>query len=93
MCVRGLQIDGVDLPLDDEAAFERGWHGLVVYSQQHRQRWSQASARLPDGTRLVVIQLGARSYCWAQPQAEAASSESISALSVAVGWVNSIAKV
>jgi hypothetical protein len=71
VCVGGLQIDGVDVPLDDAARFEHGWHDLEVYSPQHRQRWSQESARLPDGTRLVVLELAARSYCWTQPRAEA----------------------
>ena len=72
VCVGRLQIDGVHLPLNDAATFERGWHDLEVYSPQQRQRWSQESAPLPDGTRLVVIELAGPSYCWAQPQAKAA---------------------
>ena len=72
VCVGGLQIDGVDVPLEDTAAFERGWHELEVSSPEHRQRWSQESAPLPDGARLVLISLAGRSYCWAQPQTKPA---------------------
>jgi hypothetical protein len=71
VCVSGLQIDGIDLSLDDAAAFAHGWHDLEVYSQ-HAQRWSQESAPLPDGARLVVIKLAGRRHCWAQPRAQAA---------------------
>jgi len=66
VCVSRLQIDGVDVPLDDSRAFERGWHELEACSPEHRQRWSREWAALPDATRLVLIELAGRSFCWAQ---------------------------
>jgi hypothetical protein len=69
VCVGRLQIDGVDLALNDATAFESGWHELEVHSPEHHHRWSHQSAPLPDGTRLVVIELAARSHCWAHPPA------------------------
>jgi hypothetical protein len=71
VCVGRLQIDGLDLPLDDATAFERGWHGLEVYSPQQCHRWSHESAPLPDGTRLVLIELACPSFCWTQPEVKA----------------------
>jgi hypothetical protein len=65
VCVGRLQIDGVELPLDDAAAFEYGWHDFEVSSPQHLKRWPKESALLPDATRLVVIELAERSSYWA----------------------------
>ncbi len=67
LCVGRLQIDGADVPLDDESAFAQGWHDLEVSPTGKRQRWTKERSPLPAGTRLVIIDLVARSYCWAKP--------------------------
>jgi serralysin len=67
VCVSRIQLDGNDLALDAEGAFSEGWHQLEIYAD-YRQRWSQGRASLPSGTRLVVIDIASRSYCWVKPE-------------------------
>lgn len=65
LCVRRLQIDGVDVPLDEATAFARGWHELECHPDAGFQmRWSQERVPLPAGTRLVVIECGGPGFYW-----------------------------
>jgi hypothetical protein len=59
ICVQRLQLDGVDVALEDEAAFAEGWHPPEHSSSPDGQpwRWSQDRMPLPAGTRLLVIDL------------------------------------
>ena len=66
ICIARLQLDGTDLPLDDEALFAEGWHPMESH-RQGRQRWSMGDAPLPAGTRLVVVDVVGRGYYW-QPR-------------------------
>jgi hypothetical protein len=68
VAVGRLQIDGIDWPLDDATRFPEGWHGLEMFADGSRQRWSSGCTRLPAGTRLVVIDIAGRSYCWREPE-------------------------
>jgi hypothetical protein len=67
VCVGRLQIDGTDVPLASEAAYASGWHSLETYADGSQQRWSKAATPLPAGSRLAVLDLAGRSYCWEQP--------------------------
>jgi hypothetical protein len=58
-----LQLDGTDVPLEHECAFERGWHELEG-PVERRWRWSHGSVPLPAGTRLIVIDVPLRGYYW-----------------------------
>jgi Hint domain len=67
LCVGRLQIDGTDWALEDEPRYAEGWHALEKNSEFHH-RWSLGRAPLPAATRLVVIDVAGRSYCWQEPQ-------------------------
>jgi hypothetical protein len=63
VCVARLQLDGVDVPLKDEAAFAAGWHAVERDTEGREWRWSTDRVPLTAGTRLVVIDLyGTGSY-------------------------------
>ena len=68
ICVGRLQIDGTELPLDDPAAFERGWHALETDADL-RWRWTTERLPLPSGTRLLVIDTHWPAHYWATPTA------------------------
>jgi hypothetical protein len=67
LCVSRLEIDGGHVPLEDGAAFVRGWHALEHSADGRQRRWTQAHTPLPAGTRLLVLDLELRSYCWEEP--------------------------
>jgi len=69
ICVSRLQLDGVELALKDEAAFALGWHPLECNARQQSWRWCTERARLPAGTRLVLIEVCSQGpHYWARPQ-------------------------
>ena len=69
ICVGRLQLDGIDVALEDEAAFALGWHLLEGDPNAERWRWSTECTQLPTGTRLVVIDIGHQSHCyWEAPK-------------------------
>jgi hypothetical protein len=61
VCVGRLQVDGDEVPLEDEAAFADGWHGL-----EPDRRWSNGSALLPGKSRLVVVDLAGEGRYWVE---------------------------
>jgi hypothetical protein len=67
VCVGRLQIDGTEIPLADDAACASGWHPLEKHAVESAHRWSKASTPLPGGSRLVVLEVAGRSYCWEPP--------------------------
>jgi hypothetical protein len=67
VCVRELQLDGVAVALDDAAVFGEGWHRLERVADGVVQRWTTERARLPKGTRLVVMTLVGRNRRWLKP--------------------------
>jgi len=68
ICVSRFQLDGAEVALEDEAAFELGWHPLECDSQRQSWRWCTECAPLPVGTRLVVIKMCHQGpYYWTQP--------------------------
>jgi len=70
ICIARLQLDGIDVPLTDEAAFGLGWHALEADPQGQQWRWCTERAPLPAATRLVVIDICHEACCyWAEPQA------------------------
>jgi len=69
LCVARLQLDGMEVALQDEAAFDRGWHTLEGDPQDLHWRWCQERAQLPQGARLVVIEMCHQGqYYWAEPK-------------------------
>jgi hypothetical protein len=73
-CLKRLQLDGVDVALEDEAAFALGWHALERDPQGQPWRWSRDRALLPAGTRLIVIELRESGHYWAEPASGAIAS-------------------
>jgi hypothetical protein len=64
LCVSRLQIDGNEVALNDEPSFGEGWHPLEQLTATSAQRWTHDSARLPGGSRLILVDLGGRGYYW-----------------------------
>jgi hypothetical protein len=52
--VERLQLNGGDVPLQDEALQSTGWHGFES-NDSSSWRWSSDRVTLPSGTRLVVL--------------------------------------
>ncbi len=68
LCIGRLQLDGADVPLEAEALDRAGWHALEQRADGGPRRWTRASAPLPTGTRLVVIEVSGASHYWTEPQ-------------------------
>jgi hypothetical protein len=64
ICVRRLQVDGVDIALENDAAFAPGWHKLESNATGEPWRWSSGSAPLPPNARLVVIDYTSKGPYW-----------------------------
>ena len=59
ICVKRLQIDGMNVALDDASHFHDGWHDC-----EPGHRWTQGRAYLRPKTQLVVIELAGRGCYW-----------------------------
>jgi len=79
VCVGRLQINGDEVPLEENERFAQGWHALEAFPDGHRQRWTLGRAALPAGARVVIIDIAGPSFCWEQPERAAAISPSIAA--------------
>jgi hypothetical protein len=64
VCVARLQIDGSEIDLADDAAFQAGWHRLEDDGAGYRQRWTSGGARLPAQARLVVLDIAGPGFYW-----------------------------
>jgi len=64
--VRRLQLDGVDIALDDQAALATGWHGPEMRGGKGDNRWTSGETPIPSGTRLIMIERGGRGVFWAE---------------------------
>jgi Hint domain len=53
--VERLQLDGTDVPLQDDAVLSAGWHTFEANADGYQWRWSSDRAALPSGTRLIVL--------------------------------------
>jgi autotransporter passenger strand-loop-strand repeat protein len=71
VCVRRVQVDGMDVSLGDPAWFGQGWYGLEYKPGLHDQRWTDGEARLPTGLNLLVIDLAVRARYWAERPGQA----------------------
>ena len=71
VCISRLQLDGLDVPLQDDLRFTTGWYGLEHDDAGWQWRWSQNRVPLPAGTRLVVIELCGPGFYWLAPRREA----------------------
>ncbi|MBV9859403.1 MAG: Hint domain-containing protein, partial [Alphaproteobacteria bacterium] len=63
LCIGRLQVDGRDLPLDDDHALCDGWYGPERGSGPFH-RWTTGSTPLPAATRLVLIDLASHGRYW-----------------------------
>ena len=70
VAVGRLQIDGADVAIDDDAVLLVGWHGFERHENGHCQRWTNGDTPLPANARLIVIDIAARGYYWAERQAQ-----------------------
>jgi hypothetical protein len=64
--VRRLQIDGVEIPLEQEHPFASGWHEHELDQADDRSdwRWTTGQASLPEGARLIVVELNLWGVYW-----------------------------
>lgn len=67
ICIDRLQIDGDELDLCSDLPSD-GWHELEVYGDRV-QRWTTGTTRLPDRTRLVIIDLCGHGLYWSEGRA------------------------
>jgi hypothetical protein len=65
--VSRIQLDGSDLALNVDEAFEEGWHGHESYAE-HSHRLTSGRTPLPAGTRLIMIDRASRGYYWVKPE-------------------------
>jgi hypothetical protein len=59
ICVGRLQINGGEVPLDDETLLANDWNEM-----EPGQRWTRGSVTLPAKTRLIVIDLAGLGHYW-----------------------------
>jgi hypothetical protein len=69
VCIGRLQINGDEVPLEENDRYAQGWHVLEVYPDGHCHRWSSGRAELPAEARVVIIDIVGRSFCWQSPEA------------------------
>jgi len=73
LCIRRVQIDGADLPLDRvEAA---GWREPESDQGAFAHRWTSGAAQLPPGGRLVVVDLAGQGLYWREPAQQAVARQ------------------
>jgi hypothetical protein len=68
LCVKRLQIDGEDVPLDDQTVLGDGWNDLERCPGVGDQRWTRGSTPLPAKARLIVIDLAGPGHYWQEPK-------------------------
>lgn len=68
ICVARLQIDGTDISIDDDAAFNAGWHDC----ENQSWRWTRGDVQISAGTRLIVIDLAGIGFYWKTSEDNAA---------------------
>jgi hypothetical protein len=57
-------LDGVDISLDDTAAFSDGWHKYEAQPGEPGARWTTGRTPLPANTRLVMIERAGIGHYW-----------------------------
>jgi hypothetical protein len=67
VCVKRLQIDGEDLPLDHES-LQEGWSGLERTPNHPDHRWTTGYAPLTIASRLVIVDLASPGFYWVEPE-------------------------
>jgi hypothetical protein len=67
--IRGLQLDGAKVALDDEAAFGAGWHKHEPRDGTPGARWTSGPAPIPANTRLVMLERAGTGSYWVSPKA------------------------
>jgi hypothetical protein len=61
---RRLQLDGVDIAMDDEAAFATGWHKHESRDGKPGARWTAGPTPMPANTRLIMIEHAGQGFYW-----------------------------
>jgi hypothetical protein len=68
ICVKRLQIDGEDIPLDDQSVLGHGWNDLERHPSVNDQRWTVGNTPMPANARLIVIDLVGPGHYWQEPE-------------------------
>jgi hypothetical protein len=68
LCVKRLQINGEDVPLDDQTILGRGWNALERHPDVRDQRWTRGDTPIPANARLIVIDLAGPGHYWQEPK-------------------------
>ena len=73
VCVRRLQIDGTDVPLDQTSVFGAGWHDPEWGDPGTGRcwRWTDGHATLPPGIRLLVLDVAGVGKYWVRDETRA----------------------
>jgi Hint domain len=64
LCVAGLQIDGFAVSLERDEACMSGWREAEYEGETFTHRWTTGVTPLPDGARVVILDLAGVGYYW-----------------------------
>jgi hypothetical protein len=70
LCLKRVQLDGADMPLDDDSLCARGWSHHERPASGPAQRWTTGATPLPPGTRLIIIDHAGPGYYWAPGESQ-----------------------
>jgi hypothetical protein len=65
LCLKRVQLDDADMPLDDDSLCARGWSHHERPASGPAQRWTTGTTPLPAGTRLIIIDYAGPGHYWA----------------------------
>ncbi len=95
LCLKRLQLDGADMPLDEDRYFTTGWSHFERPDSGPAQRWTTGSTPLPPGTRHIILDYAGLGHYWvpgedtAKTSASAVQSAPSWAVDVVIPWVDS----
>ena len=67
LCVGHLQVDGETIALENDEACPTGWREAHFVEGRFQHRWTDGSASLPAGARIVIIKLAGFGRYWREP--------------------------
>jgi Hint domain len=68
ICVKRLQIDEHDLPLDHDSLKGDGWSGLERREGHADQRWTTGAVQFKKNSRLVIVDVATHGFYWDDPK-------------------------
>jgi hypothetical protein len=69
LCAARLEIDGDAAPIERHGFFDAGWREAEWADGRFQHRWTAGAARIPSGSRLIMIDLAGDGAYWREPAA------------------------